>query len=543
METRANYALIGLFTLGVIAAGFLFVYWFSGGESGARRQPVRVVFNGSVSGLSKGSVVGFNGLRVGEVTDLRLLPEDPRRVVATVEVDRATPIRTDTRARLEFQGLTGVAQIALVGGEPSSPPLQPGPGQPLPTIFADRSDFQDLMESARNIARRADDVLERVSRVVADNEGPISRTISNAERFSIALANNAPGIDRFLEQVGQAAERIGPLAGKLEALTDDVSKVVRAIEPQRVSRTVENIEGFTDTLAQNRENVSNTLRDVASLAHRLNDSADKLDATLTDIGTLVRAVDAGKVNRSFENIESFTATLKDNRQNVDTILKDAATLTAGLNTTRTRADTALDDASKLLRSVDTAMVNRTLANIEGFSLTLAENRQNVDAILRDVAGITRALDVAKINRTIDGAERFATTLGNSSPDVDKAIKEARSLAEKLNKSADRIDGVLKAAESFLGSASGKQGESMFGEVREAARSIRILADNLDKRTADITTGINRFTGSGLREVETLTTDGRRTLNDISRAVRSLERNPQQLIFGGKPNLPEYSGRR
>ncbi|MFL5317249.1 MAG: MlaD family protein, partial [Microvirga sp.] len=144
METRANYALIGLFTLGVIAAGFLFVYWFSGGESGARRQPVRVVFNGSVSGLSKGSVVGFNGLRVGEVTDLRLLPEDPRRVVATIEVDRATPIRTDTRARLEFQGLTGVAQIALVGGEPGSPPLQPGPGQPLPTIFADRSDFQDL---------------------------------------------------------------------------------------------------------------------------------------------------------------------------------------------------------------------------------------------------------------------------------------------------------------------------------------------------------------------------------------------------------------
>jgi phospholipid/cholesterol/gamma-HCH transport system substrate-binding protein len=189
------------------------------------------------------------------------------------------------------------------------------------------------------------------------------------------------------------------------------------------------------------------------------------------------------------------------------------------------------------------MVNRTLANIEGFSLTLAENRQNVDAILRDVAGITRALDVAKINRTIDGAERFATTLGNSSPDVDKMIKEARSLAEKLNKSADRIDGVLLAAEKFLGSASGKEGESMFHEVREAARSIRTLADNLDKRTADITLGINRFTGSGLREVETLTAEGKRTLNDVGRAVRSLERNPQQLIFGGKPSIPEYSGRR
>src|SRR3712207_2824575 len=187
METRANYALIGLFTLAVIAAAFGFVYWFSGSDSGQRRQPVRVVFLGSVSGLSKGSVVLFNGIRVGEVTDIRLLPEDPRRVLATVEVDRTTPIRTDTRARLEVNMLSGVAQIALVGGEPGAPVLTPGPGQPLPTIFADRSDFQDLVETARTIARRADDVLEKMSRVISDNEGSINRTVQNVERFSQAL--------------------------------------------------------------------------------------------------------------------------------------------------------------------------------------------------------------------------------------------------------------------------------------------------------------------------------------------------------------------
>ncbi|HZB38816.1 MAG TPA: MlaD family protein [Beijerinckiaceae bacterium] len=543
METRANYALIGIFTLAVVAAGFLFVLWFSGGDTGKGRQAVRIVFSGPVSGLSKGSVVTFNGLRVGEVTDLRLSSDDPRRVAAVIEIDRTTPVRADTRARLEFQGLTGVSTIGLVGGEPGSPALQPPPGQSTPTIFADRSDFQDLMESARNIARRADEVLERVGKVVSDNEGPISRTVANAETFSRALSENAPGVARFMEQVGQAAERVGPLAAKLESLTDDVQKLVRAVEPQRVARSVENIEGFTDTLAQNRENVSNTLRDVASLSKRLNDSAEKLDATLTDVGGLVRAVDAARINRSFDNIEAFTATLKDNRQNVDTILKDAATLATRLNTTTTKADTALDDVSKLIRAVDAQMINRTMANIEGFTLTLAENRQNVDGIIKDVAALTKALDVAKVNRTIEGAERFATTLGNASPDVDKTIKEARSLAEKLNKSADRIDGVLKAAESFLGSASGKEGEGMFGEIREAARSIRTLADNLDKRTADITSGINRFTGAGLREVESLTTEGRRTLSDIGRAVRSLEKNPQQIIFGGgKGNIPEYRGR-
>src|SRR5215212_473605 len=194
METRANYALIGLFTLAVIAAAFGFVYWFSGSDNGQRRQPVRVVFSGSVSGLSKGSMVLFNGIRVGEVTNIQLLPEDPRRVVAVAEIDRATPLRTDTRARLEVNMLSGVAQIALAGGEPGAPALTPGPAQPLPTIFADRSDFQDIMEMARSLARRTDEILERVGKVVQDNEGAINRSIQNAEVFTQALAANAPGV-------------------------------------------------------------------------------------------------------------------------------------------------------------------------------------------------------------------------------------------------------------------------------------------------------------------------------------------------------------
>ena len=442
METRANYALIGLFTLAVMAAAFGFVYWFSGSDSGQRRQPIRVVFSGSVSGLSKGSMVLFNGIRVGEVTDIQLLPEDPRRVVAITEIERATPLRTDTRARLEVNMLSGVAQIALVGGEPGAPGLAPGPGQPLPTIFADRSDFQDIMEMARTLARRADEVLEGVGRIVKDNEGVINRTLQNVEGFSRALGENAPGINKFLAQMGQAAERIGPLAEKLEVLTTDATELLRSVDRQRVARIVENVEGFTQGLSENRQAVTNTLQDVASLAKRLNETAPKLDTALTDLGNVVKAVDP-----------------------------------------------------------------------------------------------------AKVSRTVDNVDRFAQALGRSDANVEKAIADARSLAEKLNKSADRVDGVLKAAENFLGSASGNGGRGMFDDVREAARSIRALADNLDKRTAEISAGINRFTGSGLREYEALAVEGRRAVNDISRAVRSLERNPQQVIFGGQPSLPQYNGRR
>ena len=525
METRANYALIGLFTLAVIAAAFGFVYWFSGSDSGQRRQPLRVVFSGSVSGLSKGSMVLFNGIRVGEVTDIQLLPEDPRRVVAIAEVDRTTPVRTDTRARLEVNMLSGVAQVALVGGEPAAPELTAGPGQPVRTIFADRSDFQDIMEMARTLARRADEILERVGRVVADNEGTINRTLQNAEAFSRALADNAPGIDRFLAQVGQAAERMGPLAQKLEVLATDATELLRSVDRQRVARIVENVEGFTQGLSENRQNVTNTLQDLASLAKRLNEAAPKLDTALDDLGNVVKAVDPAKIGRTVDNVERFSTSLN---------------------------------------AVDSARVARIVENVDWFTQALGENKQNVsnilldtatltrrlndtapklDMALTDVGNVARAIDPIKLNRTIDNADRFATALGASSEDVQRAIKEAASITEKLNRSADRIDGVLKAAENFLGSASGEEGRGTFQTIREAADSIRVLANNLDKRTAEITVGLNRFTGSGAREIEAAAAEARRTLGDVGRTVRSLEKNPSQVIFGGKPSLPEYSGRR
>ncbi|EIM28214.1 MlaD family protein [Microvirga lotononidis] len=445
METRANYALIGLFTLAVIAAAFGFVYWFSGGERGQARQNIRIVFSGSVSGLSQGSSVSFNGLRVGEVTSLDLLPEDPRRVVAIATVNSNTPIRSDTRARLEYQGLTGVANVGLSGGEAGAPPLVAGPGQPMPTIFADRSDFQDLIETARNIARRADDVLERVGRVIADNEGSINRTVQNVERFSQALGENAEGIDRFLAQVGQAAEKVGPLAEKLETLATNVDEVVRSVDRQRVARIVENVDNFTTALGENRQVVSDALKDAASLIARLNETAPKLDTAVAEI-----------------------------------------------------------------------------------------------------AEVTKAIDPAKIGRTVDNVDTFTQTLSRRSPDIDKAIQEARSITEKLNRSADKIDSVLAGAEKFLGSASGESGKSAFDEIRAAAVAVRELANDLNTRTEGIQGilgGVNRFTESGLREYEALAVEGRKTLGDISRAVRSIERNPQQFIFGGSPNLPQYNGRR
>src|SRR6185312_11406832 len=123
METKANYSIIGLFTLAVIVGVFGFVYWFQNIGGSGERAYYRVVFDGSVSGLRTGGSVLFNGIRVGEVSDLKLNPDKPQQVIATVTIDKSVPVRTDTTVSLEFQGLTGIASVALTGGTAGSPIL------------------------------------------------------------------------------------------------------------------------------------------------------------------------------------------------------------------------------------------------------------------------------------------------------------------------------------------------------------------------------------------------------------------------------------
>ena len=218
----------------------------------------------------------------------------------------------------------------------------------MPTIFADRSDFQDLIETARNIARRADDVLERVGRVVTDNEGAISRTIQNVERFSQALGENAEGIDRFLAQVGQAAEKVGPLAEKLETLATNVDEVVRAVDPQRVTRIVENVEGFTQALGESRQAIDEhpaqrrqprrppqrdgaqarqrRVSDISNIAKAIDPA--KVGRTVDKVEELANSIDGQRVSRIVENTDKFTQASAQNREEINNALRDAASLIA-----------------------------------------------------------------------------------------------------------------------------------------------------------------------------------------------------------------------
>lgn len=312
METRANYVLIGAFTLAVVVGVFGFVYWFQNIGGTGERAFYRVVFDGSVSGLRVGASVLFNGIRVGEVSDLKLNPQRPKQVVAKISLDKSVAVRPDTEIGLEFQGLTGIAALSLKGGDPSTPAIvgaKDSKDDNAPLLTAPPGATQDVTQAARDTLRRLDDF-------IATNQQTFKNALENIDKFTAALANNSQSIDQ------------------------------------------------------------------------------------------------------------------------------------------------------------------SLANIDKFTGALARN-------------------------------------------------------------SDRIDHIASGLEGLTGGADGKG-----GEINEVAREFRKLVENLDKRTADIAAGINRFANSGSRQLDAVSSDARRTMGTIDRAVKNLDRNPSRLIFGGSgSSLPEYNGKR
>ncbi len=124
--------------------------------------------------------------------------------------------------------------------------------------------------------------------------------------------------------------------------------------------------------------------------------------------------------------------------------------------------------------------------------------------------------------------------------VKTIVTNTAQLSTKLNAAADKVDGVLTKLNGFLATGDSK---GAFGEIAAAAKSIHTLADHLDTRTKELSVNLNRFATTGLRQYEALAVDGRKTLAEINRAVRSIEDNPQQFLFGKKQQIPEYSSNR
>jgi len=329
METKANYVLVGIFTLLVSLAAFGFVYWIARYGESRNTVELDVRIPGSVTGLSVGSQVLFNGIKVGDVRRLLLDETDPNMVIAKTEVNRTTPITRSTRAELGFQGLTGQAYIELKGGSLDEPNLleEAEKSDTVARIDAAPSAVNNLLETAQDIFARANSALEALEGFIQDVREPLTDTVKNTKTFTDALAKNSGAID------------------KLAANTDDV----RAI-----------------------------------------------------------------------------------------------------------------------------------------------------------------------------------------------IKNAREVMDRLNAASTRVDGIMQKVDRLL---SEDDKNSVVAQTKQTLESIRQTSDTLNARLGPIADNLQHFSGSGLRDVQALVTESRRSIQRIERAISELERDPQRLIFGGQGTVPQYDGRK
>jgi phospholipid/cholesterol/gamma-HCH transport system substrate-binding protein len=209
MKTRASNLMIGSTTLAVIAAAFVGFLGFRKIHSIQQQSPLRIVFAGSASGLHKGGGVNFDGVQVGQIMSLKL--DNPRKIVALVMVDNSAPIRKDTAVGLEFQGLTGVAAIALTGGAAAAPPV-PLDEDGIPTLTADLSETQSIR-----------DTLHNVDRVLVGNQSILKDALLNFETYTASLASKGDAIDSVIRKADGAFESFDSAMAKIDNIVPSLA--------------------------------------------------------------------------------------------------------------------------------------------------------------------------------------------------------------------------------------------------------------------------------------------------------------------------------
>ena len=279
METKANYVLIGAFTIVIAVALLLFGLWAAKYSSERSWQEYQIVFREAVTGLSVGSPVQYNGIAVGSITKLSLAPNDPRQVVARIRVDATTPIKTDTRAKLAITSLTGPAIIQLSGGTPQAPTLRSVDTRDAPIIQTAPSALQNISDTANRIVERLDEVLSD------KNVASISATLANLESVSGTMADRDKGLEALIVSARDAAQNLDKTLvttnGAIERLDKNLVQQLPAIL-EKLESTLARL----DSAAGNADAILGENR--AAINSFATDGLGQMGPTLSELRSLIR---------------------------------------------------------------------------------------------------------------------------------------------------------------------------------------------------------------------------------------------------------------
>ena len=265
MERRANYALVGAVTLALFIGLIAFVVWLAGFQFNKHFDTYDVLFVGPVRGISEGGEVHFNGIKVGEVTKLGLDPADPNRVIARVRLVGGVPVRVDSYAVLEPQGITGLSYIQITGGTQTKPLLKDvTPSGTVPVIHTQQSALADLLEGGGTVLQRAVDALDRVNRLLSDkNIAAISGTFQDLK----SVADEAKARKQVFADADQALKDLDKTANSFGELSQNGNKLLNGDGKRALS------------------NIADAAQDLKQTSHKANEMLGKLEGPTSDFAT------------------------------------------------------------------------------------------------------------------------------------------------------------------------------------------------------------------------------------------------------------------
>ncbi|MFI0471401.1 MlaD family protein [Halomonas sp. HMF6819] len=294
METRAHHVLIGLFTLLTAAAALVFALWMSQAAGEQEYRPYRILFDRSVSGLSEGSSVQYNGIEVGEVTNMALDPTDPRQVVVSIRVEKQTPIKIDTRAKLSIPSITGSMSVQLEGGSPESPLLYAHSNDAVPFIQADPSPIATFMEQGEEMIDNVNAILENVNRLFNDeSREQAGNILTDIAEITDMIASQRAALDENMALFGDTSRQATATLERIEVLSDEATRLLRedghqvmasaASASQDVARAAQRIEQLVDDNAAAVESTLASTQDVAPALSALRSTLTTLDRITRDL--------------------------------------------------------------------------------------------------------------------------------------------------------------------------------------------------------------------------------------------------------------------
>jgi len=580
METRANYILIGAFMVAILVGAFGFVYWLAVTAESRQNVELKIIYPGPVTGLPVGGQVLFNGIKVGDVKSLDFAPGDPTKVVATVGIKPSTPLREDTKATLNFTGLTGVAYVDLSGGTSASPLLLENSEDRVPEIHAERSFFDDIVDGARDVLKRADSTMKTVDDLLKDNSPAITEIVQNAETFSAALAANSDGVKDFMASIGKASDAFSSLSGRLEKLVDQGERLMASVPSDKVTEIVDDLSKFSNSLGNASKDIDLLVADAQSAAKELEAFTKNLNSGLDSVHKIVEAVkpeDIEKVmagaaalgdvlEKRTGDIDKLITSTSQTMQNVNQIIEVVqqregvvVDILEGSRDVVAKVDTIMSRGVEIAAAIDPLQVEQVVTSVSIFTESMNASLLRVDEILASV-------DPETVGKTVDNVSSIIDNLNNQQSQINAIIASTKSTVQNfeavsatvrgqddriaalitdVQAAAERFAATLETANELMRAVDPEKVANIVGSVETAAsglaspqdgipailESARKAADNVQQMTANLE--------KRTPDVDQIITDAKQmtaTLNATSVRVEGLVEKVSTMVDGDGEGL-------